>query len=143
MFARLLLALGTTVTLVACAPTTQPPPATPSPVASTSPPPASPPVKPKIESELRVYTHYQDFSGHGYKASGRWYRRVDGAWLTAACNISHVADPKAGPQGGPTCGEWSPVPETQWSAIEKARFHHDEVLCTDKPDVCKDLGVTP
>jgi hypothetical protein len=87
-----------------------------------------------------VWTSYDDFSGHGFKGAGRFYRSTDGAWQSAPCEQSQVADPQAGPQPGPTCGAWQPVDRAQWPTLEKLRGSTD-VICSKQADTCRELGL--
>ena len=93
-----------------------------------------------------VWSSYMDFSGHGFKGSGRFYARDGAGWSSIDCSVSFVSDPQAGPQPkSETCDARTPVPEAVWPTIEaiapKPGYEENDVVCSKAPDVCATLGV--
>ena len=131
--------------LAACAPAphaaTSPPAAAPSPPAAAPPVASRPPPAPR--PDLIVWTSYTDFSGHGFKGSGRYYRLDAGVWLAADCQVSSIADPEAHTPTTRTCSRWTEVPADLRSAVDQARaLHQSELECGKYPAVCASLGLT-
>src|SRR5512146_1471373 len=128
--------------LAACASPQHPAPSpTPKPTASPPAPAPAPPPKP----ELGVWSSFTDFSGHGMKGQGRFYRHDAGRWVSAWCQTNHIADPEAGPQPAPTtCGAWSPVPDTQYPTLDgllRPGYNEIDIKCSERAELCKVLDI--
>ncbi len=93
--------------------------------------------------ELRVWTRYVDFSGHGFNGSGEFYRHAgSGGWESAHCQVSHVADPQAGDGNQPpACTAWAPAPKEKWPVLDKLKASSTEIECARAAASCAELGL--
>jgi hypothetical protein len=134
--------------LAACANSRAPAPTTPH--AQPAQPPAPKTVQPP-DPEIEVWARYEDYSGHGLNAVGRFYLHDAGHWVTAACESHSNGDlavstqaPPTGPLISTACEAFSPVDPAQVSTLDgllRPGYKPISIKCRDQPEVCKQLGV--
>jgi len=134
--------------LAACASSQAPAPTTPH---AQPPPPPPPKAAQPPDAEIEVWSRYADFSGHGLNAEGRFYLHDAGHWVSAACESHSNGDlaittpvPTTGSMISTTCGAFSPVDPAQLATLDgllRPGYKPITVKCSEKPEVCKQLGV--
>jgi hypothetical protein len=105
----------------------------------------SPGIATSPKSSVVVWTDYADYSGHGVKAEGRFYRLLDGRWQSAACSVDYNSDPEAG--SGPmvpSCGTWTDEPQAHRAMLDSLhqRQPATDIRCDQRPDICRALDLT-